>query len=603
MNKDMKSLMCAVGCVAALALNVGAQGGGTAQQERPASKGAVIKGKAPVNRDVLKVTLPKPFETKLSNGLQVVVLESHKLPTFSMRMVVLRGGLADSEQNLGAADYAASVLREGTTTRNSQQLAEAVDSLGASLGADSGLTSTTTVVNASGLVENFDKIMELFSDMILHPTFPADELNKLKKRNIDSLGFQRADPGFLGGERMAQALYGKHPGGRYSLNAEQINALTPEMLKAFHAANFKPNNAIFAIVGDVKPAAIVAKLEKTFASWKVGEVAATTIAPVPAVGATKVYLVDRPGSVQTSLTLGVPTIERNDPDYFALEMMNQIIGGGASARLFLNLREDKGYTYGAYSSSSSGKVRGSYQATAEVRTEVTKGAMDEFMAELKRIRTDLVPADEFDRARRTIVGGWARQLEFPNSLLSNIVTAKLYNFAPDYWDTYPAKIAAVTPADVQRVAQKYLTLDHLAIVAVGDAEKIKDVLKAFGPVEATDADGKPLVDAASKSPVAPGLTGFWTLMLDSPQGQLPLKVELKEDGGKVTGSLDSPFGKFPITEGSLNGTDVKFKAKIDMQGNALELSAAGKLENGVAMKGEISSDMTGAMKFTGKKEK
>ncbi len=598
----MKKLIHITRVLLPLALTVTgwAQGGATAQQERPSSKGAVIKGKAPVSKTVLKVTLPKPFETKLSNGLQVIVLESHKLPTFAARLVVLKGGLSDSDNMIGVADYAASLLREGTTTRNSKQIAEAVDGLGATLGADSGLTSVTTTVNASGLVENYDQIMALFADVILHPTFPADELASLKQRNIGALGFQRSDAGFLGGEKMAQVLYGKHPGGRYSMSADQINAITIDALKAFHAAAFKPNNAIFAIVGDVKPAEVVAKLEKTFAEWKAGTAAPMTIPLVAAVPATKVYLVDRPGSVQTNLMLGVPTIERNDPDYFALEMMNQVVGGGASARLFLNLREDKGYTYGAYSSSSSGKVRGMFQATAEVKTEVTKKAMDEFMFELKRIRTELVPADEFDRARRTIVGGWARQLEFPNSLLGNLVTSKLYGFSADYWDTYPTKIAAVTQADVQRVAQKYLTLDSLAIVAVGDAEKIKADLAVFGTVEATDADGKPL---GEKSNVAPGLTGFWSLMLESPQGALPIKIEFKEAAGNVAGSLDTPFGKFPITSGSLAGDDVKFKAKIEVQGNSMELAATGKLENGVAMKGEISSELTGAMKFTGKKEK
>jgi predicted Zn-dependent peptidase len=600
----MKKLIQFTNFLLPLALTMtGFAQGGPAQQERPSSKGAVIKGKAPVNKDVLKVTLPKPFETKLSNGLQVIVLESHKLPTFSARLVVLKGGISDDTNMIGVADYAASLLREGTTTRNSQQIAEAVDSLGASLRASSGLTSTTTTVSASGLIENYDKIMALFADVILNPSFPKDELEKLKQRNIGALGFQRSDPGFLGGEKMAKVLYGNHPGSRYSMNEEQIKAITSEALKAFHAAAFKPNNAIFAIVGDVKPAEVVAKLEKTFAGWKAGAAVTTTIPPVTAVAATKVYLIDRPGSVQTNLILGVPTIERNDPDYFALEMMNQVVGGGASARLFLNLREDKGYTYGAYSSSSSSKYRGSYQATAEVRTEVTKDALTEFMKELNRIRTELVPADEFDRARRTIVGGWARQLESPTSLLGNIITSKLYGFAADYWDTYPAKIAAVTPADVQRVAQKYLTLDKLAIVAVGDAEKIQNDLAAFGAVEATDADGKPLVAAADRPKVAPGLTGFWTLMLESPQGALPIKIEFKEEAGKVSGAMDSPFGKFPITSGSLAGDDVKFKAKIEVQGNALELSAAGKLENGVTMKGEISSDMTGAMKFTGKKEK
>ncbi|NOT59397.1 MAG: insulinase family protein, partial [Acidobacteria bacterium] len=204
----MKKLSKLTNILLPMALTVtGFAQGGPAQQERPSSKGAVIKGKAPVNKDVLKVTLPKPFETKLSNGLQVIVLESHKLPTFSAQMVVLKGGLSDDDKMIGVAEYASSLLREGTATRNSQQVAEAVDSLGASLSASSGLTSTSTTVNASGLVENYDKIMALFADVILHPSFPADELAKLKERNIGGLGFQRSDPGFLGGEKMAKVLY------------------------------------------------------------------------------------------------------------------------------------------------------------------------------------------------------------------------------------------------------------------------------------------------------------------------------------------------------------------------------------------------------------
>ena len=262
-------------------------------------------------------------------------------------------------------------------------------------------------------------------------------------------------------------------------------------------ANYKPNNAIFAIVGDVKPAEVVAKLEKAFATWKPGDVPKTAIPKVADTGAAKIYLIDRPGSVQTNLVAGLLSIERTDPDYFALEMMNQVLGGGASARLFLNLREDKGYTYGAYSNVSSFKYRGRIQANTEVRTEVTDGSMKELLYEFKRIRDEKTPAEEFERAQRTIVGGWALQLEFPQSVLQNVITSKLYDLPADYWDTYPQKIAAVTPDDVQRVARKYLDLGKLQVVAVGDAKKITDVLKSYGTVETYDAEGKPLKPAAS----------------------------------------------------------------------------------------------------------
>jgi zinc protease len=463
-----------------------------AQGPKPPSKGLVVKGKAPISKEVLKVKLPKAFETRLSNGMQVIVLEQHKLPTFAMQMVVLSGGLADPSDQHGAAQATAASLREGTKTRTSKQIAEQVDALGASLSATSGLSTINSLVNASGLTDNVDQIMELFADVILNPSFPADELTKFKTRALAQLRAQRAQPGFLANEMFAKVMYGSHPAGRVSLTAEEIQKLTPEVLRSFHAAHYKPNNAIFAIVGDVKPAEIVAKLEKTFGSWQRGDVPQTSIPKVSEAAAAKIHLINRVGSVQTNLVLGNLAIERTDPDYYAIDVMNQVVGGGASARLFLNLREDKGYTYGAYSGFSAFKYRGTFRANTEVRTEVTKGSMDELMYELKRIRDERVAQEEFDRAKRTIIGGFALQLESPQALLNNIITQKLYGLPADYWDTFTQKLAAITPDDVQRVAKKYLDLSRLQIVAVGDASKITDVLKQYGTVEIYDTEGKPV---------------------------------------------------------------------------------------------------------------
>lgn len=462
-----------------------------AQAPKPSSKGLVIKGKAPISKDVLKVQLPKAYETKLSNGLQVIVLEAHKLPTFNMQMVIQSGGLADPDDQHGAALSTASSLREGTKTRTSKQIAEQIDSLGASLTANSGLSSIDSRVSASGLTDNFDQIMELFADVILNPSFPADELNKFKTRALAQLRLQRSNPGFLANEMFQKVMYGSHPAARVSLTADEIQRLSPEVLQKFHATHYKPNNAIFAIVGDVKPAEVVARLEKTFGSWQRGDVPPSSIPKVSETHPAKIYLVNRVPSVQTNLILGNLTIERTDPDYFALDVMNQVVGGGASARLFLNLREDKGYTYGAYTGFSAPKYRGTFRANTEVRTEVTKGSMDELMYEIKRIRDEKVPPEEFERAKRTIIGGFALQLESPQALLNNIITQKLYGLPADYWDTYTLKIAAITSDDVQRVAKKYLDLGHLQIIAVGDASKIADVLKQYGTVEVYDTEGKP----------------------------------------------------------------------------------------------------------------
>lgn len=583
------------------------------QAQRPSTKGTVIKGKAPVNKEVLKVKLPKPYETKLSNGLQVLVLENHKLPQFNMQMVILSGGLADPADQLGAAQYTATMLREGTQTRDSKKIAEQIDQLGASLSASAGLSSLTSVVSASGLTDNFDPIMELFADVILNPSFPAEEFNKLKSRNLAQIRLQRSQPGFLAAEMFTKVMYGSHPAARFALSAEQIGRITPESLQKFHAANYKPNNAIFAIVGDVKPATVIAKLEKAFASWKPGEVPKTEIPKVAETGAAKIYLIDRPGSVQTNLLAGALTIDRTDPDYFALEMMNQVVGGGPSARLFMNLREDKGYTYGAYSNVSSSKYRGRFQANTEVRTDVTDGSMKELLYEFKRIRDEKIPAEEFDRAQRTIIGGWALQLEFPQSVLQNAITSKLYGLPADYWDTYPQKIAAVTADDVQRVARKYLDLAKLQIVAVGDAKRIADAMKQFGTVELYDTEGKPIKSppptVSSSSNGAGGgtaslasLAGVWNLTANTPDGQLPLKLEIKPKGAEIGGSLDTPFGQFPVTGGSLNGADVTIKVKADVQGTPTDVQIAGKLD-GETMKGQITSSAFPTVDFTAKKEK
>ena len=487
-----------VGALTCLVMTTLAQAPGQAPA-RPSSKGAVIKGKAPVSKEVLKVKLPKPYETKLSNGLQVLVLENHKLPQFSMQMIILSGGMADPAELPGAAQYTATLLREGTKTRDSKKIAEQLDQLGASIFANAGLSAISSNVSASGLTDNFDAIMELFADVLLNPSFPADEFNKLKTRNIAQIRLQRSQAGFLSSEMFSKVMYGSHPAARTSLAAEQIQRLTPEALQTFHATHYKPNNAIFAIVGDVKPAEIVAKLEKTFAAWKQGAVPKTTIPQVADTGAAKIYLIDRPGSVQTNLLAGTLTITRTDPDFFALEMMNQVVGGGASARLFMNLREDKGYTYGAYSNVASYKYRGRFQANTEVRTDVTEGSMKELLYEFKRIGEEKIPADEFERAKRTIIGGWALQLESPASSLQNAITSRLYGLPADYWDTYPQKIAAITTDEVQRVARKYLDLGKLQIVAVGDATKIASLLKQFGKVEIFDTEGKPKAAATASN--------------------------------------------------------------------------------------------------------
>jgi zinc protease len=492
-TKYRSNIVAALILVALVSSLAFGQGGAAPAQQPQTPKGAEIKGKAPVSKQVLRVKLPRAEEATLPNGLQVVLLRSTKVPTFNMQMVVLSGGLSDPANYRGLSGFTANLLREGTAKRSSKDIAEQVDALGATLTASSGLSSMITTVNTAGLVENLDQTLELFADVIRNPAFPQAEVDKFRTRTLAQLQFQRSIPQFLAQEQFNRAIYGtEHPASLVAPPSESIKKLTSKDLADFHAKYYRPNNAILAIVGDVTMKDIMPKLAKAFGDWQKGDVPATTIPPAPAQSESRIFLIDRPGSVQTVLQLGTLGIERTSPDYFAVLLADRVLGGGPSGRLFLNLREAKGYTYGAYSGFGGTKFRGTWVSSSEVRTDVTEGAMHEFMFELKRLRDTQVEADELENAKRAIIGGFALSLEQPQSLLANVITQKLYNLPADYWDTYPQKVSAITADDVQRAAQKYIDLDHLQVVAVGDAGKAKEVLAKYGKVEVFDADGKPV---------------------------------------------------------------------------------------------------------------
>jgi predicted Zn-dependent peptidase len=473
-------------------LVLGLIGSASAQEDHSADLSKVErKNRAPVSKDILKVTLPRATETTLSNGLTVLILENHRLPMISMQMYINGGGpIYEPADMPGLASVTAQMLREGTKTRNSVQIAEQAALLGAEIGASSNFGSSATVVNISGLSDNFDQWFALATDVVLNPSFPADELSRLKQRMKAQLQQQRANPNFLSTERFNRAVYGSHPAAVVSATNASIDAITPAMLQKWHDERYAPQNSILGIAGDVKAAEIVPKLERAFGGWKktgLKEVLPENPRPVPS---KRVFLVDRPNSVQTTVVLGNIAIDRRDPDYVALSVANHILGGGTTGRLFLNLREEKGYTYGVYSSLTALKYPGPWRAGGDVRTEVTGGAMTEFYKEFQRLRNEPVPAGELDEAKRAIVASFALSLESPAELLGDEIVRKIYGFPPDYWDTYPAKVTAVTADDIQRVARKYLNPDNMQVVAVGDVGKIKSVMEMYGPVEVYDADGK-----------------------------------------------------------------------------------------------------------------
>ena len=455
------------------------------------SKGVVVKGKAPVSNEILKVKLPRPQEADLPNGMHVMVIEDHRAPQVSMQMIIQgAGGLFDPADTPGLAVFTAAMMSEGTAARTSQQIAQDLEAMASTVSVNTGATSEFAVVMASTLADNLDRTLDLTADIVLNPTFPEAELARYKTRQKAQLVQVRAMPQFLAAERYGRVIYGDHPAGRVMATSDAIDKATRDGLAAFHKARYAPGQTIVAIVGDITLAEARAKLEARFGGWKQAGATLTAVADPAPIGPGKVYLVDRANSVQTSLVVGTQAINRTSPDYDVLSLLNAIIGGGPTGRLFLNLREEKGWTYGAYSGLSAPRFRGDWSAQTEIKGDVTDKAVGEILSEVKRTRTEPIPDKEFLDKKRSLVANFALSLETPSAILSNYVTSRRYKLPADYWDKYPERLMAITKAQVQDAAVKYLDPARLQIVAVGDGKKIGDGLKQFGTVEVYDVDGK-----------------------------------------------------------------------------------------------------------------
>ncbi len=463
----------------------------TPQQAPPKSQPVVIKGRAPVSKDILKIKLPRPAEADLPNGLHLMVLEDRRLPQVSFQLLIQgAGGYFDAPELAGVANVTASMMREGTTSRNTQQIAELLETKAATVTVSAGPSAVSAIVSGSSLTENFPTTFALAADLLLNPSFPQDELDRYKTRTRAGLVQQRTSPGFLANEMISKILYGSHPASRSTLTAETLDKITRDALVTQHKQRFVPDHAVLAIAGDISMAEARKLVEAELAAWKKAGTPAPAVVDPPAMGPAKVSFIARPNSVQTSLWIGTQGINRVSPDYDIVQVTNEVLGRGPTGRLFTHLREEKGYTYGASSNVAAGQFRGAWIAALDVRTEVTEPALRDLVAEITRMRDEPVPAKELEDRKRGMVASFALSLESPTAVLNNYVTRWLYKLPADYWDKYPDRVMAVTQAEVQAAAKKYLDPARLQIVAVGAAEKIGETLKQFGVVETFDTNGR-----------------------------------------------------------------------------------------------------------------
>lgn len=452
-----------------------------------------IRRTAPEPLVPVPFNISKPYRTTLANGLRIVIFEDKRVPLISYRLAFFRGHSHDPKDSIGLMSAMTSMLNEGTENYSSSELAEKIERLGAGLSMNAGVDFT--IFAGSALSIYGDEILSLLAEVLFRPTFPESELDLYKRNALENLKYQRSQPNFLANEQTARVLYGTHPYATISPKASDYEKLNRESLERFHASAFQPNNAVLIVVGDVERDALVVKIEEYFGDWATGNVDLPTMPQASSRSNRTLTIVDRPGSAQANIILGNIAIPRDHPDYFSATVMNQVLGAGASSRVFMNLREEKGYTYGAYTRLDMKRFAGEFEATAEVRTAVTGDSLKEFFYELNRIRVEQASAEELADAKSYLTGVFPIRAETQEGLTGLIVNQLLYDLPEDYLQTYRSKVDAVTFEDVQRVANAYIEPEKLAMVIVGDAKAILPQAESYAAaVEIFDADGNKKAD-------------------------------------------------------------------------------------------------------------
>jgi len=446
--------------------------------------------KQPESGSAPSLALPAIQRASLPNGLQIMVVEQRELPVVNMQIVFRTGAGADPLAKAGVANLTASMLDEGTEKRTTLQIADEIDFLGAQLSISANFDGS--FMNVLTLKEHLDKAADIFSDVILHCSFPQSEFDRVKKELLTSFMQQKDRPEVVASVAFNARLYGKHhPYGYQSAGSEEsVQGIQLEDLKNFYATYFVPNNATLIVVGDVTRDEAAKLADRYFGEWQKKDVARPSIPAPLAEQATTIGVIDKPGAPQSQIRIGNIAIERNSDDYYATSILNQIIGA-SNGRLFLNLREAKGYTYGAYAQFAMRRMPGPFIAYAGVRTNVTDSSLIEFMYEINRVRDELVPEDEFHMYKRAVIQRIPRLFETSGQICNQLASLVLYGLPDDYFNSLVQRYESVTREDIRNAARKYLHPQSLTIVVVGDMQNIAEKLKSlnYGPVINCSPDG------------------------------------------------------------------------------------------------------------------
>jgi zinc protease len=454
-------------------------------QDRPDRSKPPAIGPAP------SLKMPAIQKHKLSNGLAVWIIEHHEVPLAQVNMIVKSGSAADPIGSYGVGSLAAAMLDEGAGSRSALEIADALEFLGANLSTTSSFDYSA--VRMSVPVSKLADALPVMADVTLRPTFPANELDRLKKERLTGLLQARDNPAALVQLAFPRVIYG--PTHRYGTSANglpaAIESLSVTDLQTFYRAHYRPDNATLIVVGDVTPASLMPMLEKAFGSWK-GEGLAPLTAEVPTAPQLKsrqIYIVDKPDAPQTQIRIGWVGVPRSTSDYAALEVLNTILGGSFTSRLNQNLREEHGYSYGASSAFDMRLSAGPFFAAAGVQSDKTGESVKEFFNELTRIGT-LIPEDELKKSRNYVALAFPGEFETTGDLARKLEELVVYNLPDDTFAKFVSAVTSVTAADLQKLAARYIQPDRMAVVVVGDRKTIEGQIRQLnlGPVNLITID-------------------------------------------------------------------------------------------------------------------
>jgi zinc protease len=480
------------GLVAAVALAAAPAARAAAQDSFPA--------RPPAPGPLSPLTFPAFGDTTLANGVNLVVIENREQPTVSMSLTFRGGASFDPAGKEGLAELVAELVTKGTPTRGAEQIAATIEGAGGQLSASSDADFLT--ISSNVLSDKLDLAVQLLADVTRNATFPVDELELARTRYLSNLQAQLAQPDVIAARAFAKEIYGTHPYGRRPTEAS-YKAITREDVRQFARTRLQPAGALFVIAGDVSLAQVRALFAKHFARWTGTAAVATPFPALPVKRTPDILLVHRPGSVQSNIIVGNPTMTPRDTNYYAARLAAHVLGGGTDSRLFLILREQKGWTYGAFAGLRRLRGMGYWEGTAEVRTAVTDSALKELLAQIHRIRTEVMPDSELTNAKGFLVGSFPRQIETPEQIASQVASVKRLGLPASYLETYRERLSAISPRRAQAAAANYFRRAGLTVVVVGDAQQVYDRLKAIAPVRLVAVEGAPLAIEDLSAPTGP----------------------------------------------------------------------------------------------------